>query len=330
MGDFQAAYRRLLDLLTRDRTNAPLVLRRTSEALVGTLSLTSPQRALLLNLSGTCHALLGQVSEAIDDFEAALRSDASGTVNLLNCANLHRRAGRTDQALTCFRRARQVCPDGTEAAVGAAGLLIDEKRDYVSAHAILSTVRSRLETDDTAESRQGLRLLCVLAHALGHSDEAGDLMRIVSGSSAAPLLLPEFYRDTKAIDKARAHFLTALRADAPCPFLDLLKIGLPLSYQGRQNLPALREVERYYRYAFGVPPREDPQEVVPGRERLPAQTEGGVPVGQPGQSFGDQGSPGHHREARSIPVRGDRPDSGGGQGRDGRSGVRCSRSPHRP
>ena len=73
MGDFQAAYRRLLDLLTRDRTNAPLVLRRTSEALVGTLSLTSPQRALLLNLSGTCHALLGQVSEAIDDFEAALR-----------------------------------------------------------------------------------------------------------------------------------------------------------------------------------------------------------------------------------------------------------------
>ncbi len=269
MGDFQAAYRRLLDLLTRSQTNAPLVLRCTSEALTGPVPLTGAQRSLLLNLSGTCKALLARTAEAIADFEDALRSDAAGTVNLLNCANLHRRAGRTEQALSCFRRARQACPDSTEAAVGLAGLLIDEKRDYVSAYAILTTLKSRLETGDTAESRQGLRLLCVLAHALGHSDQASEVLRIVSGSSAAPLLLPEFYRDTKAIDRARAEFMTALRSDTPFPFIDLLKIGLPLSYQGCRNLPALREVERYYRNACGVPSREDTPETGNARERSP-------------------------------------------------------------
>ncbi len=43
-----------------------------------------------------------------------------------------------------------------ELAAGLAGLLIDEKRDYVSAYAILTTLKSRLETGDTAESRQHL------------------------------------------------------------------------------------------------------------------------------------------------------------------------------
>ena len=269
MSDFQAAYKRLLDLLTRSRTNAPIVLRCTSEALMGPVPLTGAQRSLMMNLSGTCHALSGRGKEAIADFEGALRSDAAGTVNLLNCANLHRRSGRTEQALSCFRRARQACPESTEAVVGLAGLLIDDKRDYVSAYAILAPMKSRLETGDTAESRQGLRLLCVLAHALGHSDEAKDVLRIVSGTSAAPLLLPEFYRDTNAIDRARAGFMTALRGDTPFPFLDLLKVGLPLSYQGRRNLPALREVERYYRNAYGVPSREKPPDAEHARERSP-------------------------------------------------------------
>lgn len=266
--EFQTAYRRMLDMLTRSQANASLVLRCASEALAGPVPTTNAQRALLLNLSGTCLALLARTPEAIDAFEAALRSDATGTVNLLNCANLHRRAGETEKALTCFRRARQGCPDSIEAALGLAEILID-KRDYVGAHAVLLGVRAGLESADTAESRQGQRLLCVLAHTLGHTDEASRVLRLVSGSSAAPLLLPEFYDDTKSIDRGRAEFLAALRADAPCPFLDLLKIGLPLSYQGRHNLPALREIERYYRKAFGVPAQADVPERGDARERSP-------------------------------------------------------------
>jgi tetratricopeptide (TPR) repeat protein len=269
MSDFQAAYRRLLGMVTSNQGNAAPVLRCTSEVLVGPVPLTGAQRALMLNLSGTCRALLGRTAEAVKDFEAALQSDVGGVVNLLNCANLHKRRGQTERALSYFQRARQSCPESTEAAVGAAGILIDHKRDYVRAHAILSGMASRLESDDTTEGRQGLRLLCVLAHALGHTEEASRILKVVSGSAAAPLLLSEFYEDTQAIDRARAEFLKALRADAPCPFLDLLKIGLPLSYQGRRNLAALREVERYCRRAFGVPAREDVPESADARERSP-------------------------------------------------------------